>query len=178
MSSDSSDDSSWREGDEDETMSTSSESSEEEEFQGDAMSEAMQIAGKADRSTRVHEIRDVLKPQMEEAFPEMTENEFFHLFDEFEIQVVRKNVLDHGNIRVVTSEVSPAVCFDAVSHVDGDAGSLIVSRQSSDGITIRTGGFLVSRSGDVFDDPLGNLAEDGSVETAYRLNAAPPDACR
>ena len=66
------------------------------EFKGSELSDALCIAGKIERQDKVHEIRDELKELMTEKFPEMTEDEYFHLFDALEIEVVRTNVLDHG----------------------------------------------------------------------------------
>jgi polyribonucleotide nucleotidyltransferase len=66
------------------------------EFKGAELSEALCIAGKIERQDKVHEIRDELKELMTGKFPEMTEDEYFHLFDALEIEVVRTNVLDHG----------------------------------------------------------------------------------
>jgi polyribonucleotide nucleotidyltransferase len=66
------------------------------EFKGAELSEALCIAGKLERQDKVHDIRDELKDLMTEKFPEMSEDEFFHLFDALEIEVVRSNVLDHG----------------------------------------------------------------------------------
>lgn len=65
-------------------------------FKGAELSEALCIAGKLERQDKVHEIREELQALMTEKFPEMTEDEYFHLFDALEIEVVRTNVLDHG----------------------------------------------------------------------------------
>ncbi len=66
---------------------------------GDALSAALQIAGKLERHGKVNEVRDTLKDKMLAQFPEMTDEEFRAMFDQLEIEIVRKNVLDHG-IRV------------------------------------------------------------------------------
>jgi polyribonucleotide nucleotidyltransferase len=66
------------------------------DFKGAELSEALCIAGKLERQDKVHEIREELQGLMTEKFPDMTEDEFFHLFDALEIEVVRSNVLDHG----------------------------------------------------------------------------------
>jgi polyribonucleotide nucleotidyltransferase len=66
------------------------------EFKGADLSEALCIAGKLERQDKVAEIREELKALMTEKFPEMTEDEYFHLFDDLEIEVVRNNVLDHN----------------------------------------------------------------------------------
>ncbi len=66
---------------------------------GEELSAALQIAGKLERHGKVNEVRDALKERMLEQFPEMTDEEFRSMFDQLEIEIVRKNVLDHG-IRV------------------------------------------------------------------------------
>ncbi|MDA3874375.1 MAG: polyribonucleotide nucleotidyltransferase, partial [Kiritimatiellae bacterium] len=65
------------------------------ELKGAELGEALCIAGKLERQDKVAEIREELKALMTEKFPEMTEDEYFHLFDNLEIEVVRNNVLDH-----------------------------------------------------------------------------------
>jgi len=66
------------------------------EFKGEELSEALTIAGKLERQDKVGEIREELQALMTEKFPEMTEDEYFHLFDALEIEVVRDNVLEKG----------------------------------------------------------------------------------
>lgn len=65
------------------------------ELKGAELGEALCIAGKLERQDKVAEIREELKTLMTEKFPEMTEDEYFHLFDDLEIEVVRNNVLDN-----------------------------------------------------------------------------------
>ncbi|MCC5848993.1 MAG: polyribonucleotide nucleotidyltransferase [Verrucomicrobia bacterium] len=66
------------------------------EFKAAELAEVLTIAGKLERQEKVAELRDALKEQMTEKFPEMTDEEYFHLFDALEIEVVRDNVLLHG----------------------------------------------------------------------------------
>lgn len=61
---------------------------------GKEMGAALQIAGKLERQEKVSGIRDQLKAGLLEQVPEMTDEEFFQLFDAFEIETVRSNVLD------------------------------------------------------------------------------------
>lgn len=56
---------------------------------------AMEISGKLERQDKVSEIKATLKEKMLEKFEDMEENDFFHLFDDLEIEAVRKVVLDH-----------------------------------------------------------------------------------
>jgi polyribonucleotide nucleotidyltransferase len=67
------------------------------ELAGEEMFGIMTIAGKTERSEKVEAMREKLGEQLAEVYGEdLAEEEYFHLFDEFEIQVVRKNVLEHG----------------------------------------------------------------------------------
>jgi polyribonucleotide nucleotidyltransferase len=56
---------------------------------------AMAISDKLARQDKVSAIKESLKAKLLEVFPEMADNEYFHLFDELEIETVRKNVLEH-----------------------------------------------------------------------------------
>ncbi|MEX2608149.1 MAG: polyribonucleotide nucleotidyltransferase [Kiritimatiellia bacterium] len=66
------------------------------ELKGSELGDALCIAAKLERQDKVAEIREELKTLMTEKFPEMTEDEYFHLFDDLEIEVVRNNVLDNN----------------------------------------------------------------------------------
>lgn len=66
------------------------------ELKGAELGDALCISGKLERQDKVAEIREELKTLMTEKFPEMTEDEYFHLFDDLEIEVVRNNVLDNN----------------------------------------------------------------------------------
>jgi polyribonucleotide nucleotidyltransferase len=63
---------------------------------GSELSQALTIARKHDRETRVGAVRDALKTTLAERFPEMTDEEFRSMFDALEIEVVRENVLERG----------------------------------------------------------------------------------
>jgi polyribonucleotide nucleotidyltransferase len=63
---------------------------------GAGLSAALQIAGKLVRQNAVGAIKESLKVKMQEKFPEMTEEQYRAMFDALEIEIVRKNVLDHG----------------------------------------------------------------------------------
>lgn len=66
------------------------------ELAAEDLAAAMKISGKHERADKIHEIRDALKEQMAAAVPEMTEEQFRATFDELEIDVVRKGVLEKG----------------------------------------------------------------------------------
>ncbi len=84
---------------------------------GDELSAALQIAGKLERHGKVNEVRDALKEKMLAQFPEMTDEEFRSMFDQLEIEIVRRNVLDHG-IRV------DGRAFDELRPLSAQVGAL------------------------------------------------------
>ncbi len=63
---------------------------------GAALRDALCIAGKLERQEKVAAIKAELKEKTITQFPEVTDNDFARLFDAFEIDTVRSNVLDHG----------------------------------------------------------------------------------
>ena len=63
------------------------------EFIGAEFSEVLTISGKLERQDRVNEMREKLQGLMQERFPELTDDEYFHLFHALEIETVRQNVL-------------------------------------------------------------------------------------
>jgi len=63
---------------------------------GAKLSDALQIAGKLERQERVGMVMAELKAELLQKFPEMTDEEFRAVSDELEIEIVRRNVLDHG----------------------------------------------------------------------------------
>jgi polyribonucleotide nucleotidyltransferase len=63
---------------------------------GGALRDALCIAGKLERQAKVSAIKAELKEKTIAQFPEVAENDFARLFDAFEIDTVRSNVLEHG----------------------------------------------------------------------------------
>ncbi len=63
---------------------------------GGELAEAMLIAGKQERGARATQIRERLRADLAEMFPEMTDEMFRALFDELQIKVVRANLLEQG----------------------------------------------------------------------------------
>ncbi|MBL7115854.1 MAG: polyribonucleotide nucleotidyltransferase [Kiritimatiellae bacterium] len=61
---------------------------------GAELSEVMLIGGKLERQNRIGEVKTSLKEKLLEQLPEMTDEAFRAAFDELEIEVVRKNVLE------------------------------------------------------------------------------------
>ena len=64
------------------------------ELVGEKFKELMKIGGKLERQDAVSALKEELKPQMEELFPEMTEDQYFHAFHDLEVETVRKNVIE------------------------------------------------------------------------------------
>ncbi len=62
---------------------------------GSELSDALSIAGKQERHEKVNAVREQLQAKLLEQAPELTEEEFFQMFDALEIETVRNNVLDH-----------------------------------------------------------------------------------
>jgi len=62
---------------------------------GAELSDALSIAGKLERHDKVNAVREKLKAGLLEQVPELTDEEFFQMFDALEIETVRNNVLDH-----------------------------------------------------------------------------------
>ena len=63
---------------------------------GAELREALVIPGKLERQGKVEAIKTALKAKALEKWPELTDNEYIHLFDALEIETVRSNVLDRG----------------------------------------------------------------------------------
>lgn len=67
------------------------------ELVGAKFMELMKIVGKIERQDAVSALKEELKPQMLEIFPEMTEDQYFHAFHDLEVETVRKNVIEGGS---------------------------------------------------------------------------------
>ena len=94
------------------------------EIGGDEMRAALTIAGKLERQDKLHEIRESLKTRLLEAFPDMEDETYFHLFDDLEIDMVRSNVLDH-NRRIDGREL------EQMRPLDADTGVLPLTHGSA-----------------------------------------------
>jgi polyribonucleotide nucleotidyltransferase len=62
---------------------------------GAELAEALCIAGKQERHDAVNAIREKLNASMQEQVPEITNEELFQLWDALEIELVRRNMLEH-----------------------------------------------------------------------------------
>ncbi|MEI8205652.1 MAG: polyribonucleotide nucleotidyltransferase [Kiritimatiellales bacterium] len=65
------------------------------EIAGKELLQALAINGKLERQDKITSIKESLKAKMLEAFPEMNDTNYMHVFDELEIEQLRKNVLEH-----------------------------------------------------------------------------------
>ena len=63
---------------------------------GAELSQALLVAKKQDREAAVKAIKETLKTKTLEKWPVLTENHFKKLFDAFEIELVRSNIVEHG----------------------------------------------------------------------------------
>ncbi len=63
---------------------------------GEELREALLIAGKLERETRVAAVKAALKAKAGERWPDLPAGAFEHLFDALEIETVRANVLERG----------------------------------------------------------------------------------
>ncbi len=66
------------------------------ELVGEKFKELMKIGAKIERQDAVSALKSELKPQLQEAFAEMTDEEYFHAFHDLEVETVRKNVTEDG----------------------------------------------------------------------------------
>jgi polyribonucleotide nucleotidyltransferase len=63
------------------------------ELAGEELRQALVIGGKIERQDKVNSIKESLKAKLLDVFPEMTDTDYMHAFDELEIEQLRKNVL-------------------------------------------------------------------------------------
>ncbi|MCL1888475.1 MAG: polyribonucleotide nucleotidyltransferase [Kiritimatiellaeota bacterium] len=66
------------------------------DFAGEKLRQSLLIPGKLDREAHVHSIKDEMLAAFTEKWPETTPAAFVQFFDFIEIELVRKNVTDHG----------------------------------------------------------------------------------
>ena len=64
------------------------------EIGGEKFSTILEEGAKLKRQAAVNALKEEVKVQMLEAFPEMTDEDYFHAFHELEIETLRNNVLD------------------------------------------------------------------------------------
>ena len=65
------------------------------ELVGDKFIDTMKIAGKQDRHDSVNNLKDELKELMLNEFEDMSDEEYFHIFHDLEVETVRKNVIEN-----------------------------------------------------------------------------------
>lgn len=100
------------------------------EIAGSTMAEVMLTADKQERDNKLAELRNSLKQQLLEKNPEMTDEAFRSMFDELEIETVRKNVLEYGK------------------RIDGRAADELRKLDAQIGILPRTHGSAVFNRGE------------------------------
>ena len=77
-----------------ETLPDSAQLAAAREIAGDAMMAALAIKGKLERQDKVTAVKTSLEADLKAKFPEMTPEEYFHLFDAFEIESTRRLVTE------------------------------------------------------------------------------------
>lgn len=65
------------------------------ELVGDKFIDTMKIAGKQERHDSVNNLKDELKELMLNEFEDMSDEEYFHIFHDLEVETVRKNVIEN-----------------------------------------------------------------------------------
>lgn len=66
------------------------------ELVGEKFKELMKIGAKIERQDAVSALKAELKPQLQELFEDMTDEQYFHVFHDLEVETVRKNVTEGG----------------------------------------------------------------------------------
>lgn len=125
------------------------------EFKGAELSEALTIPGKLARQDKVEEIREALKEQMVEKFPEMTDEDYFQMFDKLEIEVVRDNVLKHGK------------------RIDGRAPDQLRPLQGAVGLLPRTHGSAMFARGETQAVAIVTLGTGGDAQMMDGVTGGP-----
>jgi polyribonucleotide nucleotidyltransferase len=77
-----------------ETLPDSAQLAAAREIAGDDMMAALAISGKLERQDKVSAVKASLEAGLKAKFPEMTDEEYFHLFDAFEIESTRRLVIE------------------------------------------------------------------------------------
>ena len=65
------------------------------ELVGDKFIDTMKIVGKQERHDSVNNLKDELKELMLNEFEDMSDEEYFHIFHDLEVETVRKNVIEN-----------------------------------------------------------------------------------
>ncbi len=87
------------------------------ELGGKNLADALHIAGKLERQGKVSEVKAELQKKLLEAFPAMTGEQYFQLFDALEIETVRKLVIEN-KYRIGGRK------FDELRQLSGSVGVL------------------------------------------------------
>ncbi len=152
------------------------------EIAGAELLAALATNDKLARQDKVSAIKESLKAKLLEVFPEMAANEYFHLFDELEIETVRKNVLEHktrvggrgfNELRELKAQVGvlPRVHGSAVFN-RGETQSLAIvtlgPKKESQSIDAVTGGELEKNFMLHYNFPPYSVGEVGRLGTTGR----------
>lgn len=127
------------------------------ELMGAELGEILTIGGKLERQEKVSAARESLKEQMLAKFEDLTEEEFFHLFDDFEIDLVRRNVLDHGK------------------RIDGRKPEEMRSLEAAVGLLPRTHGSAMFQRGETQAMGLVTLGTAGDSQSMDGITGGPTE---
>jgi polyribonucleotide nucleotidyltransferase len=131
------------------------------ELVGEKFKELMKISGKLERQDAVTALKGELKPQMQEIFPEMTEDQYFHTFHDLEVETVRRNVTE-GGTRIGGRGMLELRELDAqVGVLPRTHGSAIFSRGETQTICVVTLG--TSKETQRFDAVTGGVDEKSFI---------------
>jgi len=152
------------------------------EIAGAELLAALATSDKLARQEKISAIKKSLKVKLLEVFPEMADNEYFHLFDELEIETVRKNVLEHktrvggrgfNELRELKAQIGvlPRVHGSAVFN-RGETQSLAIvtlgPKKDSQSIDAVTGGELEKNFMLHYNFPPYSVGEVGRLGTTGR----------
>lgn len=126
-------------------------------LKGAELSAALTIPGKLERQDTVSALREELKTLMLEKHEGFTEEEFFHLFDALEIELVRENVLRHGK------------------RIDGRAADEMRPLSGDVGLLPRTHGSAVFQRGETQAVGIITLGTGGDAQSQDAVTGGPKE---
>jgi len=131
------------------------------ELVGEKLIDLMKVGAKLERQDSISALKEELKPQMQELFEEMTEDQFFHAFHDLEIESVRKNVIEN-NTRIGGRGMLELRDLDVqVGVLPNTHGSAVFGRGETQTICIVTLG--TSKETQRFDAVTGGVDEKSFI---------------
>ncbi len=112
------------------------------EIAGAKLSETLLIKGKMERQSAVSELKASLKADMLVKFPEMTEEAFRSMFDAFEIDSVRMNIIERGKRIDGRGEDELRGLYGQVALLPRTHGSAVFNRGETQSLGVVTLGTM------------------------------------